>query len=302
MTVYLGSSGAVELRRIAGQAIDATLLSGDVSVPKRRFSFSDYDIQGVFLTGDQVDIQVIGPGNLDLVAGHAFPDWRGYVFVDEMGGIRLYNEFTKSLSGVIEEAVELVTPWKASQGLKLRTRASEHHFIAEIKSYEIATDRSLVDTTVLGDAFRKKYDAGLISGQGSLNCFFEFQRNLCDSNGCDPGSEFSMYLAQLCIRLVQGCDFDGRFYIYRSPDARDGTPENNEASVWYEATCLVTNCVVNVAALNTIDCTINFVTTGRIKLQTGEPPSFLATRTQLRRTEYLLQEDGSSRVILAGQN
>ena len=37
----------------------------------------------------------------------------------------------------------------------------------------MTTSRDQVDTTNLGDQFRNQYEAGLISGQGTLNAFFE---------------------------------------------------------------------------------------------------------------------------------
>ena len=65
--------------------------------------------------------------------------------------------------------------------------------------------------------------------------------------------------------------------------------------VWYEAECIVTNVTVSVEAAGFIESSIDFVTTGAIKLFTGKPPSFLLQED----SAYILQEDGSSRLILA---
>ena len=93
MTVYLGDSGAVQIKRKSGAPINGQLLPGDVVVSKKRFGLTGQEIQGALITGDQVDIRRNGGGDLVLVAGHLFPDWRGYVFIDQLGGIRLYETF-----------------------------------------------------------------------------------------------------------------------------------------------------------------------------------------------------------------
>ena len=53
-----------------------------------------------------------------------------------------------------------------------------------------------------------------------------------------------MYLAQLVLRLDQGVDFHGYFWIYRDPG-------NDEQSIWYDAPkCIITNCVVSVEPIS----------------------------------------------------
>ena len=167
-----------------------------------------------------------------------------------------------------------------------------------MQGYELTTERETIDTTQLGDQFKQKYEAGLISGQGTLDCFFEYKRELCAPDNCSPGAEFSMYLAQLCIRLTQGSDFFGRFFVYHPNPSESQDARGNEQAVWYETDCLVTNCTINVEATGVIESTINFVTTGRIKLLTGVPPSFLLQED----SALILQEDGESRLVLAGQD
>ena len=294
MTVYLGDSGAVQIKRKSGEPIRGTLVSGDVSVEKRRFSLADHDIQGELISGDQVDIKRTDGGNLQLVADHAYPDWRGYVFIDQLGGIRLYKDFSSALVGALNSGIELVSPTE-NQQLEISTRASNYNYVGEVISYELTTERDTVDITQLGNQFKQQYEAGLISGQGQLNCYFEYRRGTCDPYVCPPGTEYSMYLAQLCIRLTQGADFIGRYFIY-NPNSDDSV-ENNQ-SVWYDAECVVTNCTISVAATEAIEATINFVTTGQIKLLTGVPPSFLLQED----SAMILQEDGTSRLLLAGQD
>ena len=108
MTVYLGDSGLVELKRASASGIQVTVGVGDVNPERRRFSFSE-DVQGELITGDQVDIVLVPKGNLDFIVNHAKRDWRGYVYIDVMGGLRLYDTFTDAIAGEITSAVELLS-------------------------------------------------------------------------------------------------------------------------------------------------------------------------------------------------
>jgi hypothetical protein len=290
MTVYLGDSGQIELQRKSGAPMRVQISPGDVSVEKRRFSV-DQDIQGTLITGDQVDIVKVDNTILELIDGHNYRDWRGFVYIDIMGGIRLYPTFESAIIGNRDEALELVIPG-TPQDVLIQTRNAQFNHVAQVKSFEFTTERETVDTTALGEQFRRQYDAGLISGQGRLDCFWDYQATLCDPDACNGIVEFPMYLAQLCIRLTQGADFFGRFYIY-TPGGEDARASEN--SVWYEAECIVTNVTVTVEPTAAIESSIDFVTTETIKLLTGIPPSFLLKED----STLLLQEDGS-RIILAG--
>ena len=271
MTVYLGDHGVVELKRASGQAVSATVQPADVSIDRRRFSFDD-DVRGEFITGDQVDIRNKEKANLEFIEGHAERDWRGFVYVDIMGGLRLYNSFDAAIRGNVGEAVELVRPSKA-QRITVQTRNSRYEHLAQVKSFEFTTERETIDTTVLTDQFRKRYEAGLISGQGRLDCFWDHKHEMCDPSGCS-GSELPVYLAQLCIRLTQGADFFGRFFIYTSGGA---DPRDSDNAVWYEAECIVTNVSITVSPTEIIESSVDFVTTGDIKLLIGHLPSYLLT-------------------------
>ena len=285
MTVYLGTCGAIELKRSAGQAADMTLLDGDVSVEKRRFS-PQQDFLGTFITGDQVDIETVDGSNLQFIQGHDFPDWRGFVFIDAMGGMRLYNTFKNAVAGQRELAIELID-WPDRQDLRMRTRGDNYTSLARVTGYDFTTERETVRTDVLGSQFVQQYEAGLIQGQGTIECYWEHRYQLCDPNICPGGVEFSAYLAQLCVRLTQGADFFGRFFVFRDVD-----PGLN--SVWYEAECVVTSCSISVAANQAITSTIEFVTTGQFKLLTGIPPAYLMQEDGI---SLVLKEDGSRLIV-----
>ena len=179
----------------------------------------------------------------------------------------------------------------ATKLVTIHTRNNRFRCLARIKDFEITTSRETVDTTLLGAEFRQQYEAGLISGQGSMNAFWEHAYALCDADYRSNAPEFPVYLAQLVVRIQQGADFTGRFFIYHDADSNDGL--NN--SVWYEADCVVTNVAVTVAATQTIDTRIEFVTSGPVLLKMGRPPAYLLQEDG----DLLLQEDGS-RIFLEG--
>ena len=209
MAVFLGDSGFVEIRR-DGPGVVTKLDPNDVNVDKRRFSV-DFS-EGALITGDQVDIQTVDGSVLELVASHVGHDeWRGYIHLDDAGGIRLYDNFGDAIEGNLVPALELVEPSVAKQ-VRIRTRAMNYSFLARIQEYELATNRDQVDTTVLGQEHRHWYDAGLISGQGSMGCLWEHESS-CEDECGSPSIEFSVYLAQLVLRLQQGSDSLVAFYL-----------------------------------------------------------------------------------------
>lgn len=290
MTVYLGDHGFVELKRASGDNIAATIGISDVNPDRRRFSFAQ-DVRSELIQGDQIDLVRTDGAKLDFIVGHDERDWRGYISVDIMGGIRLYDNFEASVRGELNEALELKEP-AADNPVAIQTRGSRYLQLAQVKQFDFTTERETVDTTLLSDQFRKRYEAGLISGQGRLECFWDHKQELCDPYQCKDNTELPVYLAQLCIRLVQGADFMGRFFIY-TPGGDD--PRASANAVWYEAECIVTNVSVNVSPTELIESSIDFLTTGPIRLLIGTPPNYLLTEEPA----LLLQEDGSG-LLLAG--
>ena len=292
MSVFLGNSGNVEIRRNAvNQALATSLDPDDVNPSRNRFSV-DF-ARGTLITGDEVTIATTDRTPLELVAGHIddsgayYPDWRGYVHIDDVGGIRLYDSFAPSVAGKFVDALPLVQP-SASVPLLIQTRDDDYNCLANISQYELTTSRDQVQTDALGDEFRSYYEAGMISGQGTLDCFWEHKASPCEGNKGIDTPEFSSYLAKLIIRLKQGAGFDARFFIYN--DAK-------EPSVWYEAKCIVTNVGLNVEPSQMVRTQIQFATTGKVELHTGIPPAFLLQEDRDR----LLQESGAS-ILLEEQD
>ena len=100
MSIYFGSTGFIELKRDAlNSEISTSINPADVNTTKKRFSVEN--VSGSLITGDQIEIETTDGTNLELLAGHNFPDLRKYIHIDDMGGIKLYDTFASALAGEV---------------------------------------------------------------------------------------------------------------------------------------------------------------------------------------------------------
>lgn len=265
MSIYMGEDGQVQIRRRGLSAIPTTLAKDDVVVVDRRFS-ADFSINAI-ITGDRLEIGTQDKSNLQLVQGHTFPDGYWYCHVDDTGGIRLYDEFEDAINGGKSKALQLVQP-SGDQQIYIHTKNENFYGAAQLQQWTLTTDRESVDLTVLGNEYRDNYSNGLISGQGELQCFWEYQYKDCDSFDND-GCELPHYFAQLLLRVTQGSSFDGKFFVF------NGNRESRQPAVWYEASCVVTNISFSFAPGSPISSTVQFVTTGPVTLHMGFADGFV---------------------------
>lgn len=281
--VYLGDSGHIEIRRRGMNSSMSSILDpADVNVARRRFSF-DFESEAL-ISGDQIEIATEDGSTLELVDGHIAPDGRWFCHVDDAGGIRLYNNFEDAINGDESNALALVAPTR-NIPILARTRNSAFLCVADVTSYEMTTSRDAVDITQLGSEHRQHYASGLISGQGRLSCFWDYEKDICSLPTGTERVEVAHYFAQLVLRLQQGASFDGRFYL------KSAAPGS---LVWWEALCIVTNVAMSFDPTQPIVSNIDFVTTGPVHLRVGEPPSYLLQEDRDR----LLQEDNESGILL----
>jgi hypothetical protein len=76
-------------------------------------------------------------------------------------------------------------------------------------------------------------------------------------------------MLQLINRLDIGSEFDCALYL------TDKSVDETVDSVYYDFTAMVTKAGVQVAAGDIINCTIDFVTTGEIRLLVGQPSGYV---------------------------
>ena len=177
MAVFHGQEGCVELKRTQfDEEIFGEVLQSDVNTVKNRFSF-DY-VPGMLITGDQVEIKTQDGSDLDFIdasgwpSNKVYPDGVWYIFVDEVGAIMLYNSFDEAMSGEVSGRVSLTDAGRTVP-IQIEIRNNNFRILAQVRSFELNTERAAVDITALSDEFKRQY-SGLISGSGKINCFFDF--------------------------------------------------------------------------------------------------------------------------------
>lgn len=283
MSIFLGNSGLVRLERTSANKSRTSISPGDVNVTKKRFTLDlpDRTLQ----TGDRLYIRRVDSSGAPSSADLTFIDataWPGgaqqnngtwYINVDYLNGIRLYSTWAKALRGADADALSLAS---IASGYPLVVNVDDpyDHVLGGVQSYELSTTRAAIDVTSLGDAFVQQYE-GLISGQGSVQCLWDFQTG-------DNDSEFAQYIHNLVLRQKIGGRFRAAFYLKQTDDTGAyGSMDTDDikAELFYGVTAVVTNVAVSFAPGDPVRSQINFVTTGELELLYEPPAAYLLTQS-----------------------
>lgn len=279
MGIYLGQSGNIELTRKSLDGSKESIVNpSDVNVARKRFSF-DFD-EGFLITGDLVELNTTDGTPLDFISSAGWANgvvqssgnW--YVFIDELGGVKLYNSFAESLDGGNDGVISLVDIARDIP-IAVSIRDRDSRVLGQITEYELNTNRETVDITVLSDEHRQQYSS-LISGSGQLTAQWDY----ASSSETEPVN----YLLQLILRTEVGATFRGKFYIKTTNSTAqngDFEPSQVNDSLWWEFDAIVTSAAVGFSASTVVDATISFITTGPVRLRAS---------TQAKR--FVLQESG----------
>jgi hypothetical protein len=282
MTFVRGNQGAVRLRRSNKRRyglLTASVLPEDVALSLNRFSFDDANDD--LLTGDHVDISTSDPRGLVFIGSASAnsndgfttfdvgppevitgaPTFSAFVNVNAIGGIRLFSTFKDAINNDRTKEITLAAFTGEPLPVQLELRDIVYNVLGSVTSYNFNTDREALDVSSLSDYFRNQISAGLISGGGSINCLFTSRT----TGIIEP----SLLMLQLMQRINVGSEFDINLYL-----------SNQEVNplldtVFYDTTALITRCGVDVVADRLIECEIDFVTTGDIRLLLGRPADFL---------------------------
>jgi hypothetical protein len=263
MTFFVGHAGAIRLQRGGQNVINASVVPDDVNILLNRFSFdgSENDL----ITGDLIEIETSDPRGIVFVSG-ATENYRAYANVNAVGGIRLFPNFIDAVNNERANEIELVAfsgdPILIDVGIK----DTRHNTLGSVTSFEINTDRAAIETTSLSDSFRQQYSAGLINGNGSIECLFSYETLAPE--------ETPLFLLQVINRLRVGSAFNALLSI----SSTERTPAFIE-EVFYDIEAVVTRTGVTVTSDAIVSCSIDFVTTGDFRLRIGTP------------SEYILKED-----------
>jgi hypothetical protein len=286
MAVWLGEAGGLRFSRAATGRLYVNIQPSDVDVAAKRFGF-DRPVTSL-ITGDSVWFRRVDAegkpagGALDFVDatgwldGALHGDGRWFVHVDAVGGIRLYRKWAEALQGLPGNAVLLTAP-SGSYRVSVEVEDGSTDCLAQTISWELNTNREVADVTSLGEGFQKQVET-LVSGSGSVDCFFDTNARICDRAYPDESTEASMYLHQLVLRQEIGARFKGVFLLKQTNalplnallDKQEMTRE-----LFYACDCIVTEVAVALEPGDAIHSKIQFVTTGSIELRFDYPSDYL---------------------------
>lgn len=267
MAVFLGNTGNVRLRRGTeanyGRLYDS-IDPNDINTTLNRLSF-DSALDNL-LTGDRITIttkdarQLICFDTTAWTSGTLQSSITAYVNVNDVGGLRFFRTFADAVNN--NRTQELTLDSFAGEPIPITVYVSDFKFnvLGNVTSFELNTDRQMIDSTTLNDRFQQQFSAGLISGNGTINCFFDY-----NSAG---QIETPLLMLQLIQRTEIGSEFDCALYL------TDNDLDSSIQNVYYEFTGCVTRAGVQVNATDAITCSIDFVTTGEIRLLVGEPTGY----------------------------
>lgn len=288
MSVFLGYAGNIRLRRGAG--VNVGSFTDQIAATDVNTSLNRVGIPGSIdnlVTGDRVELTTEDSRGLVCFAASNWDsntvekNISGYVNVNAVGGLRFFETFAEAVNN--ERSAEfLVTTFAGAPiPVEVRVRDTDFNVLGNVTNYEFNTSRDAIDTTVLNDKFRSQFSAGLISGSGRIDCFFDYKT----TGILEP----SVLLLQTIQRVEIGSNFDLALYL------TDRSTNPNEQSVFYQVEAVVTQAGVSVDRDNVVTCSIDFLTSGEIKLLIGEAAGFIlkedSDRIQLQQSlDFLLKE------------
>lgn len=294
MAVYIGSFGRVALKRKSSEgALESVINPADVNVTRKRFSF-DFD-PAFLITGDQVSITSTNGAVLGWVStagwanGTKQSNGQWFVNVDELGGIRLYSSFVNAVNGGSANAIALDTI-AADIPIRVTIANTRDRILGAITSYELNTQREAVDTTALSDQFRSQYSS-LMSGSGRISCQWDYK-------DCCGGGEYETahYLLNLVLRTEVGSEFDAKLYLKTDEYNPSGDASQADDRIWYDISGVITASAVQFLPGTIVEMTAEFITTGRVRLNTKTIPDFdllLSDGGQVR-----LEQDPTANMLL----
>ena len=270
MTYFVGNVGNVRLQRNNEITLSAVVKDADVTVALNRVGF-DNAIDNL-LTGDKVTISTADTRGLLFFTVSSWVDGEGveqrtfsaFVNVNTAGGLRFFPTFADAVNN--NRAVEYQVKSFAGAPLpvKLVVRDIAANVLGDVTGYTFNTDREGLDATTLNDKFKRMYSAGLISGSGSIDCLF---------NNLKSGvKETPLLMLQLIHRVDIGSEFNCLLSI---TDSENDPALSASDNIYYEFTAMVTRAGLELSASDVISCSIDFVTTGEIKLLVGRPSGYV---------------------------
>lgn len=276
MTYFLGSSGNVRLRRKNEIALTGVVRNADITPVLNRLGFEG-SIENL-VTGDRITVSTEDPRGLVFFSVSSWVDgegveqrtFDGYINVNAAGGLRFFPTFADSVNNNRASEYQVKSFSGDPVSITIFARDISANVLGSVIDYTFNTNRDSLDVTTLSDKFRRMYSAGLISGAGSIDCRFSYE-----TSGI---KETPLLMLQLINRVDIGSQFDCLLSVTDS----ENDPEVD--NIYYEFEAMVTRSGIEVSATEVITCSVDFVTTGEIKLLVGRPSGYILKEDEDRIT------------------
>ena len=267
MTYFLGNVGNVRLRRNLENTLTTVVKDADTVPVLNRIGIDGANDN--LLTGDKVTLSTDDPRGLLFFPVNSWVDGEGvtqrsfsaYINVNAAGGVRFFPTFQAAVNNVRAQEYTIQNFTGDPLPVQVQVRDISSNVLGDVTTYEFNTDREALDTTVLSDKFKRMYSAGLISGSGKIDCIF--------SGETSGVRETPLLALQLINRIDIGSEFDCLLSI------TDQQNDPTALDIYYEFTAMVIRSGIQVSATELITCSIDFVTTGEIKLLVGRPSGYI---------------------------
>ena len=270
MTYFIGNVGNVRLRRNNEVVLSALVKNADVTVALNRVGFEAATDN--LLTGDKVTISTADPRGLLFFTVSSWVDGEGveqrsfsaFINVNAAGGLRFFPTFADAVNNNRAAEYQVQSFVGDPLLIQLVVRDISANVLGDVTGYTFNTDREGLDATTLNDKFKRMYSAGLISGSGKIDCLF--------NNVTSGVKETPLLMLQLIHRVDIGSAFDCLLSI---TDSANDPALSASDNIFYEFTAMVTRAGLELSASDVISCSIDFVTTGEIKLLVGRPSGYI---------------------------
>ena len=267
MTYFLGHYGKIKLRRKSPGSFVSSILPADVNTTLNRFGLEGSIAN--LLTGDQLVISTSDPRGLDFLPASTWPDGSGttqnqvvaYANVNAIGGVRLFETFSEAINNDRSSEYPLESFTGSGIAVDVQIYGSVERVLGDVTGYTFNTDREAMDATSMSDRFKQMYSAGLISGSGSIDCLFNVENSGLVEN--------SLLMLQLINRTDIGSEFSCALQLI------EDSVYTKSNDIYYEFNAMVTKAGIEVRSDQVINCVIDFVTTGEIRLLIGEPSGYI---------------------------
>lgn len=282
MTFFAGHTGTIRLRRnTQATAFTSAIEPDDVNTILNRVGF-DGSMENV-LTGDRLAIRTEDSRGLAFLPDSAWAvnarqkATALFVNVNLAGGVRFFKEFEAALNNDRTKEIFLSSFAGAPLPIEVTIEDTDFNTLGGVTGFTLQTERDAIETTTLNDKFKQQYSAGLISGSGSIDCLFRY-------HGLDTGrKELPLLMLQIIQRVEIGSAFETELFL------TDENVYGSDLDVYYKLQAVITRAGVEVKSDGIISCSIDFLSTGEMKLLVGIAPGYVLQENQNR---ILTQELG----------